>query len=483
MSFDYATIAAPKSQDGRPKVLGLSDPLTAPTGFGRVARELFTRLAREPYDLAYLSRGWVGTRRFPGIATYSDGNRSGECQEALPMAAADFAGEDPFVLWTLLDPWQVGWLSDPDGDPRSRLASRQFLRSTRDRIRWIAHFPIDGTGPDPAAPPLRAEQYLAGADYPVAQSAFGRDLLQPLMKREVRVILHAVKTDVFCPGGRARARAEIEATYRIGFAKGLAAQLAAEPEDERMRPEEYEAEIELRRFRLEDRFTIICVMANRDRKYWWDVLRAFKLVTERIPDARLIGVCGDRRGVNPDSWPLEELCHRLDLRLEENDPDPNVTLIDTTTDRPGTPEDTALAMLYKAANIATLVSGGEGTGLPQLEAHACGIPCVVGDYSASSEQAVSNRELLSPRGYWSTAGNMVRRPLYSPKDLADRLVFAAENPRWCEETGAAGIAQAHERSWERILPQWLALLEEAIGTFATGRPVEATTAGIASTRV
>ena len=116
--------------------------------------------------------------------------------------------------------------------------------------------------------------------------------------------------------------------------------------------------------------------------------------------------------------------------------------------------------------------GRRGSGLPQLEAHACGTPCVVGRYSASIEQAVDSRELIAPRGYYSTPDNMVRRPIYSPKDLADHAVFAYKNPSWRQEVGAKGRAHVLEHhNWVTVVPQWVALFEEAYRTVAPA-PVE-----------
>lgn len=475
--FDFPPIALRRPPtDGWP-LMFLTDPATAPTGFGRVGRELVTGIAAaDPrWRLAYLSRGWAGTTRMAGIATYSDGNRAGECQDALPMAAEDFAGHGPMLLWTLLDPWQVGWLSSPK-DRRATATSNWWLQRERKRLGWIAYFPMDGTGPTSKEPPLYTADYLHGADVLVAMSRWGRDLVAPALQREVHFIPHAVKTDVFRPPTaieKVAARTQIDGAFRVGMARGLAAGYGAAQE----RPSQaaFAEEVERRRFRLSDRFVVLCVMANRARKYWWDALQAFAGLVAVRPDARLIAVCGDRTGIAPDSWPLEELCKRLKLRLEETDDDPNVTLIETLADRPEMPDDHSMAQLLWASDLALLLGGGEGSGLPQLEAHACGIPCLVGDYSASSEQAVADREKVLPRGYYITAGNMVRRPIYRAQDFTDRLAWAAANPKWIAETGAAGRAHvlAHH-DWRVVLPQWLELLQGAWTTL--GERLQAGTA-------
>ncbi len=463
MAFDYMTLARPDLvPDPRTPLIGLGDPLPAPTGFARVLRGLFRRIPQEKFRLAYLSRGWVGSGRFPGVQCYSDGNRPGMCQEALPDAAMDFCWEDgiglrPFILLTLSDPWQMSWLSRPETSPHRRPASVAFLKAHRKQMCWVGHFPIDGEGPT-GGPARWTEQHLEGMDVPVAMSTWGRDLCQPLVEQEIRMIPHAVDVNTIKPLAQKEARANLDASYLLGVALASG---AMGPDGKIAGSRELAEEVQHRAFRLGDRFTVLCIMANRERKYWWDALRAFKILLDDIPDARFIGLCGDRHGVALDSWPLEDCCRDLGLRLDVLDDEPNVTLLETYTDRPDAPEDHSLRTLINAADTLLLPSGGEGSGLPQLEAHACGRPCLVGKYSASIEQAVDDREFFHPRNFYFTPHNMVKRPIYSPKDIADRLRYAARNPGWRAEVGAKGIEQANARSWEKIMPQWIALFEEA----------------------
>jgi glycosyltransferase involved in cell wall biosynthesis len=141
----------------------------------------------------------------------------------------------------------------------------------------------------------------------------------------------------------------------------------------------------------------------------------------------------------------------LGLRLDYHDKHPQVWFINTVED------ERILAELYKAADVTILISGGEGFGLPQLEAHACGKPCIVGNYSASSELIVDKRESVEPQNWYWEGVNQCRRPIYDYRGIAGRLIFAAEHPLWREEVGQAGLAQARERTWDKILPKWIEL--------------------------
>jgi len=447
-------------------LLGLSDPLVAPTGFGRGSRELFVRIPQDLFRLAYISTGWAGSSRFPGIQTYAETRSTPGfdcCQTVFPYAVTDFTGpQEPFILWTLLDPWQTSWISHPTESPIRSAASEEFLSKHRDRFKWIGYFPIDGTGPRPDHPPRWIGDIISQMDYPVAMSRWGQKLCNAVCSKEIRVISHAVNIQALKPVDRSKARESVQGRYY----RTLAATITEKyPE---VKIEQVVQEADSRTFRFDQNFVVICVMANRARKYWWEVLQAFKLLLVSVPNARLIGICSSRHATEEDMTPLIECCHDLELRLDNEAHNPNVWLIESVVDRPGV-EDQTMSLLYNCADCAVLLSGGEGFGLPQLEAHACGIPCIVGDYSASTELAVSTRELVSPRGFYHVGSNQTRRPIYSPKDIADRLIYAAQNQAWCQETGQLGIAQASERSWEKVLPQWTDLFAEVAAGISSQR--------------
>ncbi|HEY6073320.1 MAG TPA: glycosyltransferase, partial [Anaerolineales bacterium] len=448
---DVPAPAVPKTLTTIPDkipLLAMTDPFTSPTGFGRVGRELFRRIPQDRFRLGYLGRGWAGSRLIPGISTYAASMTDSHCQQTFPVAAMDFSGKEPFLLWTLMDPWQTSWLSYPDTSPLKTPRSTEFLEGHRHRFRWIGHFPIDGLGPMGGLP-LFVKGYIDSMDVPVAMSEWAAQLIRKETDKDVRMISHAVDTAIFYPDpSKEKARKTMDGLYFHGLSRELSAVM------ETQNPDEFIAEVNKRLFHF-DGFIVLCVMANRERKYWWDVLRAFRTLLDDVPDAKLIGVCGHRDARNPGSYPLEDLCHALGLRLEMDGNNPNVWLIETVS------TEDFLRLLNRLSDVSLLISGGEGRGLPQQEAHACGRPCIVGDYSASTEIAVDSRELVSPRGFYHMANNVIRRPVYEIRDIADRLKYAARNPSWRDEVGAKGIEQAKLLSWERILPVWIDLFEEA----------------------
>ncbi len=452
------------------KIIGLSDPPTMPTGFGRVSRELFDRLSKltvtvddsedgkligqhseAKYDLAYLSTNWIGSARNRNIVYYS-GSHFGESD--LPAVVRDFAGEDKMLLWTLMDPWQTSWLSHPKTSPHARVSPR-VIEDMRGRLKWIMHFTIDGEGPTGKLPRW-VHEYVEAADYPVAMSEWGRGLIQESVKKDVRFISHAVDTAIYKPMDKEASRMVLEQQFTILLAQQAIMNGLTEKEKiaEWMRG---------RQISLRGKFVVTCVMANRSRKYWFDALRAFAVLQEKLGGrAVLLAICGDASGQQEGALPLIDIAREQGLRMPGENVDPDVWFIETVGI--GSKAEGTLAILINAADVTWLISAGEGFGLTQLESHACGRPCVVGRYSASVELIVNKREGIEPATWWWEGQAQVKRPIYRYRDFADRTAWIAENPGWAAEVAAAGEEQARKRAWVNILPLWEALFEEAHGS-------------------
>lgn len=399
------------------KIFGMSDPLNASTGFGRVARELFGRLGTlydDKFQLAFLSRGWVGTRKYQGVQTYSASITDDVCSGAFPIAATDF--EPPFVLWSLMDPWQTGWLSHPEANTFATRETARWLKENRDKIRWVGHYPIDGVGVN-GGPPFWYDAFLNGPDVTVFMSEFGRETMKGILSTRTRVISHAVDTDLFRP---VAPEAREEAKEKSG---------------------------------LGGRFVVVSVMANRSRKYWPELLMAFRIALRKNPDLHMLAVCGDPAGVTDESWSLTDVAQSLGL-LEKGKE--RITLV-------GSVPEHVLARMYQVSDLSVLLSAGEGFGLPQLEAHACGIPCIVGRYSASEELIVADGEGLTPAAWTFAGNNVIKRPVYSIGDVADRILFWSRNNARMGEVARLGLEQATARSWTVILPKWVDLFDEMWG--------------------
>jgi len=74
-------------------------------------------------------------------------------------------------------------------------------------------------------------------------------------------------------------------------------------------------------------------------------------------------------------------------------------------------EGSTLNKLYNAFDVFTLPTGGEGWGLPILEALSCGVPCIVPNYSAHVEFCEGVSDLIKVSEYITESGSNVERSL------------------------------------------------------------------------
>jgi glycosyltransferase involved in cell wall biosynthesis len=145
------------------------------------------------------------------------------------------------------------------------------------------------------------------------------------------------------------------------------------------------------------------------------LLRAFALVEQRLPDARLL-ICGKP---NADRPGLEELARTLALR--------NVEF------RGFVPE-AELAEYYARATVMTFPSR-YGFGLSSLEAMACGAPVVVSATLDAPEFVGDGGLLAKPE---------------DPEDLARCLLRVLEDAGFRGELAQKGIERARLFSWRKM---------------------------------
>src|SRR5262249_26189176 len=131
----------------------------------------------------------------------------------------------------------------------------------------------------------------------------------------------------------------------------------------------------------ESAFVAGAVVMNKgypSRKSLPQIVKAFAAFRARHDDA-LLYLHTDPGGAFQDGVDLPPLLHAFDL--DDDDvrfPDPYRYQFDPYSDE-------HLADVYSALDVLLNPSMGEGFGLPVLEAHACGVPAIVTDFTAMSE--------------------------------------------------------------------------------------------------
>jgi glycosyltransferase involved in cell wall biosynthesis len=208
--------------------------------------------------------------------------------------------------------------------------------------KWIAWFPVDS---DPC-PPLVIEK---------VKQAFHRIVWTEHAKKSVDAagldydyIPYGVDLDIFAPGDK------------------IAAKTTAN-------------------FPL-DKFIVGMVAMNKGyppRKAFYQNIEAFKKFHDKHPDSLLYIHTLDGSRPNGEAIDLVGYCKSLDLKMSED-----VRFADQYSYAIGYPEQ-AMNTLYNSMDVHLLVSMGEGFGMPQLEAQACGVPVICGDWTAMSELCFS----------------------------------------------------------------------------------------------
>ena len=209
----------------------------------------------------------------------------------------------------------------------------------RPPIKWVPWFPVDS---EPL--PLAVANKVAQAHKRIVFTRFAEQMCHDA-DLDCYYVPHGIKTDVFKPIGQMEARQKLEIP--------------------------------------EDVFLIGMVAANKgnpSRKAFTQQLDAFKMLKDKHDDVRMYlhTDAHESSGIN-----LPEYCNHLGLVIGKD-----IVFAPHYDYIVGMPED-KMNLLYNAMDVHSLVSLGEGFGIPIVEAQSAGVPVIVGDWTAMSELCMS----------------------------------------------------------------------------------------------
>jgi glycosyltransferase involved in cell wall biosynthesis len=239
------------------RILWIGDSPTLFTGFGRVAREVLTRLhATGDYDITCL--GWYyDGRPYDTTALPFEIFRTGNTEFGQDILGSLIDTRKPDVMISLAEVWMTQWISQVP---------------QRAKTKWIGYFPLDGGPLHSAFAPL-----IRAMDVPVCYSKFAQDVVAagaPDIRTEL--IYHGVDTETFHP---------------------MADKVAAKRDEG-----------------IGDRFVVGCVARNQTRKQIPILIKAFARFAADKDDAFLyLHMAPQDAG-----WDLPDLLRRYRLQYKSH---------------------------------------------------------------------------------------------------------------------------------------------------------------------
>ncbi len=440
------------------RILAWCDSPRVATGFGNVAREILTRLAREGalIDIIAINDlgGWYDTTVYP-FRIYP----------AMPGASPsrDFYGRA--VLYQALTnthpalrgPWDLIWvlndhfILEQHGPPPFDRGVARFIEAIVSEwkkkgfeMKTVVYTPVDS---------MVKENWVIDGLLPfdsiVTYTEYGkRELLKavsPLrfeerkeLERKLRVIPHGVDTNIFRP----LPKDKVEQFKREVFMK-----------DGWLKPED---------------FLIVNVNRNQPRKDIPRTMMIFREFQKRVPDSKLyLHMAVQDAGGN-----LVEVARILNIDFK---------LIRAPkswdASSPYPPE--YLSFIYNSADVVINTHLGEGWGLPIFEAMACGRPVLTHNITSTAEilGIPEQKELregklpLPPEDSWRGLGIRSKdwvylgredleriRPTADVEDAVEKLIWIYENEKEALEMGKRASEFCSKLTWDKVGKMWISLL-------------------------
>jgi glycosyltransferase involved in cell wall biosynthesis len=377
-----------------------SNSLNQPTGYGTQSKQVIQRLVADGHKIAMLSNyGGEGVNSTietgSGLIPHYSRGMTQYSTDVMHVHHAHWKAENPDLPAFMLTLYDV-WVFDQPALDSIPIAS------------WV---PIDH---QPA--PERVLNWLKKPNVtPIAMSVFGKTMIEQA-GIESEYIPHAIDTNLFKP---------------------------TEMLPEGISGEEF--------IGGKDKFVVGMNFANKaggfiHRKAVSENILAFAIFAQKHDDVILY--------LHTDPFGKQSGFNLLQILAASGVPAEKVKLVDPIQYSYGISQET-LAAIYSAWDVGLFTSYGEGFGVPQIEAQACGVPIITSNFAASTELASKDSFLVNGQPFWD-AGQGCWFNIPNVQGIVDALEQAYQRGKK-EFPDTVAFAQAYdadkvyEESWKPLI--------------------------------
>jgi len=384
-------------------ILWLSDsPLTV-TGYATISWNICNKLAEAGHNVYFIGHNYIGQTIPPGLVL-KDGTK---------FNFTILGGSHVPYAQNLIQPYIKKYNIDVFGILLDTFMCYPWLLNMDfSPAKTIFYYPSDGGG----GLPLGCENILKKVNCPVAMARYGQRQVKEIYNMDTGYIPHAIDVKNYFPLSK-------EAKELIKTKWGI-----------------------------QGKFVVGVVQRNQGRKMPDRLIKSFAIFAKTHPDAVLL--------MHTDPY---DVAAPIDMMQMINRYKINNRVIFTGMSFYNGFDYKEMNEVYNAMDVFYLTTSGEGFGIPIIEAMACGVPCVVTDYTTTQELLVEDGVCGIPvklaaelTGSWN-----VERAIMCDEDGAGGLDILYKNPEMREDMGKVGIKKANELyNWDRIGQEWNKLVGE-----------------------
>lgn len=418
------------------------------TSYGRVTREIWSRLRAQNPNWQILQHGWFH-RSVQKVNWHIEPTASQRMANGQTVANPDdkwgrlsfpdvLKGFRPDVVWTLSDPFMCDYM----GQYKPEFG-----------FKLIKHCPVDG-----APQPMSWRDAMKDCDLFVPVTEYGADVLAPIFGKKLQHIYHGVDTDKFVPVPQDDPK-RLEARRSMGlkddtFLFGFVGHNQWRKQNWNMFP--------LIKYLRDAAFRMCETCHQATLEEWDEVNRVWRdppvicrhclsgnLQKPDPLDVRLWFHCFNRK--QNIAWHTEQMQYQWKL-------DDALIYTKGMGEASGLP-DSEMPSVYQAMDGYLCLSGGEGFCLPVLEAAACGVPNLYVNYSGHVEVASCAGHPVRYSNLIPEYGEIVHRAVVDMEDLVYRAYWFVKDPAERARLGQQGITAARDKfSLDLIAQQWSTLI-------------------------